>query len=296
MKRTFVMMVVSAGLLLGSACSSDELQTPTGVEAGRTLQGQVIPIGINGADGVLVSALGSGMSAVTDSEGRFALTAVPESVSTLRFTRGDGIDATLDLPGTVSALVIELSQNRASSRRRAMSRPEGAAPGAAQQAEGRVVSLTADALVVSTMNGVEWTFTMTDATVIRKGNQTFDASVLVAGTRVHVRAALDEARTALEIKLRGDDGDDEGDDEGEDEGTPTRTANGIVSAVGESDLTVETADGRTILVMVDENTRIQRRGATIALSDIEVDDRVEAKGEGVDELTILAKKIVTQDR
>lgn len=306
MKKLLSIVALSLGSLVAVSCSEDAI-LPTEAVGSARLEGQVVTSSdISGAPagGISVGVVGTGLAAVTDAEGKFVLFGLPAGGATLRFSRElDGIDATLDLREVTSFLLVDLGRGSATARRRGSgSRPGGGQaighPG--QEAEGSVVSFDGTLLTVLTGNGVEWEFTVSEETIIRKGNQTFEPEVLVEGLRVHVKAALDEERSAVEIKLRGDDDeedDGEGDEEGdEDDGEPTATANGIVSEVGEDYLIVDTADLRTIRVNVDENTLIKRKGRQIELSEIEPGDRAEAMGDPVDETTILARKIETQDR
>ena len=73
-------------------------------------------------------------------------------------------------------------------------------PAAARQHEGTVVSAAAAKLVVLTSHKVEETFTITAATVIRKGNTPIAAADLQAGWRVHVKATADNVATRVTVQ------------------------------------------------------------------------------------------------
>ena len=69
------------------------------------------------------------------------------------------------------------------------------------------------------------------------------------------------------------------------------TANGTVTAVGSSDLTVRTEEKGSVTVKTDANTIIRKQGTTVHLSDIVVGDEVNSVGTRVDDHTLLAKQI-----
>ena len=302
MTKTTRILAISILSVVAVSCSEEAL-LPTEAVGSARLQGQVVTtddLSGSPAGGISVGVVGTGLAAVTDAEGDFSLFGLPAGGATLRFTRElDGIDATLDITEVSSFLLVDLGRGSANARRRGMGRPgNGRAIGhPGQEAEGTVVSFDGTLLTVAGGSGTEWEFTVTEETIIRKGNLTLDSSALVEGARLHVKASLDEARTAVEIKLRGNGDDEEdGEDDGEDDGDSAVTANGLVGEVGETYLIVDTADDRTVRVDVDENTQIKRRGRPIELSDIEIGDRAECMGTRVDDTTILAKKIETPDR
>jgi hypothetical protein len=134
-----------------------------------------------------------------------------------------------------------------------------------------------------------------EQTVIRKGQTALEATDLEPGDRVHVMASgPNESMLAVQIMLQNTgDGEDDGDD---DDVPAVGTANGLVSAVGTSQLSVTTGSGREMIVMVTPETEIKSRGRALAFSEIEVGDRVEAMGRRIDATTIEARKINVQQK
>lgn len=233
--------------------------------------------------GIEVRAIGTGLSAQTDSAGNFAIFGLPDRDVTLSFERAsDGISARLE-GVTAGALKVAVTKNKATKRGRGIGHP-------GVEIEGVVKSFGSGSLVVTAEHLGDVTVAVTTDTIIRKGNQTLTTDALVAGARVHVKAKFleDGSKVAVEIMVQnnGSGGDDSSDDDAN-----TMTANGRVSAIGASELTVHTADGRDVTVRVDANTQIKWRGNAYDFAKIVVGDHVETLGTKVDDHTELAKKI-----
>lgn len=292
MKRAMRLSALMVVALSAVACSQNEANVTAGY-GNSSVSGQVVPVGDlagTAAAGVEVSALGTGIHVMTDAEGRFQLFGVPSEQFDLAFKRADGVAATLGVTGTDRNLTVELSKRVATkSRRRGVGHP-------GVEIEGIVKEVSATRIVVTdSRSKLDLDSAVNEQTIIRKGNQTLTIEDIGVGDRVHVKAKhVDGARVAVEIKLQNKAGDDEGEEDEEE--TNSVTANGIVQEVGADYLVVLTADGRTIRVNVDENTKIKRRGREFALADIKPGDRAESLGTRVDDTTILARKIETQDR
>jgi Domain of unknown function (DUF5666) len=149
----------------------------------------------------------------------------------------------------------------------------GGQTGQQQQIEGLIVKVSADSITVHDSHGNDVTAAITKDTVIRKGNQTVQATDLKPGDRVHVMAtSSSNTLTATQIIVQ------QMDEEMEVEGT--------VTSVGTSSIVV-----KGITVNTDGNTTIRKQGKTIAVSDIKVGDEVSANGTRVDATTMLAKQI-----
>jgi hypothetical protein len=289
MKRkltTFSAVVLA--VILG-ACQQSETRV-NGILGSSSVSGKVTTTGdLTGSSpaGIEVSVRGTGMRTVLDQSGAFSMFGLPAEDATLHFTRADGVDATYVLAKGESQVDISLTKSSAKSRRRGVGHP-GA------EIEGLISATGEGTITVKTGNGSEYVVTLTETTIIRKGNRTLTVEDLTVDTRVHVKALRGDGDSlnAVEIKVQNANGEDDGDDDS----TPAVTANGIVTEVGTDYLMVHTADGRDIKVMVDENTRIKREGKPFPLAEIEVNDRAECMGTRVDDTTILAKKIETQDR
>ncbi|MGZ5444537.1 MAG: DUF5666 domain-containing protein [Thermoanaerobaculia bacterium] len=155
-------------------------------------------------------------------------------------------------------------------------------PPAVREYEGRVVSATAQELVVFTSKKQEVKFVLTDETVIRRGSATFNLAQILIGMLVHVKATAnaDGTNTAVLVIVQN-----------------TRVKaeiEGTVASVGASSLVVTTSDGE-MSVQVTQSTQIRRSGKKIPLSDVTVGASVEVEGTLVDATTIQAKKITLED-
>lgn len=148
--------------------------------------------------------------------------------------------------------------------------------------EGTIVSSTDAQLVIFDSHKAEETFVLTADTVIRKGGTPLLATDLKAGWRVHVRAttAEDGTKTA-DLVIVQDDRDDE---------DAEVHLSGTVGTVGASDLTLQTGMS-VVTIQVDASTKIEKKGQTIALTDIHAGDRIKVEGTKVADATILAKEI-----
>lgn len=155
-------------------------------------------------------------------------------------------------------------------------------PPAVREYEGKVVSATAQELVVFTSKKQEVTFAITDDTVIRRGSATFNLAQVLIGMLVHVKASVnaDGINTATVVIVQN-----------------TRvetTIEGTVASVDGSTLVVTTEDGdRT--VQVTNSTQIRRGNKKVALSDVASGAKVKVEGTLVDATTIQGKKITLQD-
>lgn len=289
MNRATKLLAVMVAALGAVACSETE-SSLTGGYGNSAVSGQIVPAGDlagSSAAGIEVRAGGTGMSMVTDASGKFQIFGVPSETIEVSFTRGEEVSATLELHPAEGNVLVELSKRSASkSRRRAVRNPQ-------LQIEGLVKAISDTAITVTDARSkLDLEAVINEQTVIRHGNRVLTAADIEVGDRVHVKAlSVNDARVAQEIKLQNADGEDDAGEEGS-----TATANGIVQEVGEAHLVVLTADGRTIRVNVDEKTKIKRRGRDFALADIKPGDRAECLGTRVDDTTILARKIETQDR
>jgi hypothetical protein len=274
-----IAVVLSAVIILGGCRGHESI---TGGYGDRVVVGEVtMAAGMtnNSPAGVRVGVGGTGMSAVLGTDGRFTFVGVPENAE-LHFSRtADGIDARMAVPASYGTLSLELSANSVRSGRRR------AAPSAPlMQFEGIVKSISATEIVVTSSHKEDVTLTIDDHTVIRKGNQTLQATDLKAGDRVHVKAKVtDDSKLALEIKLQNPADDDNG---GE-----TMTANGTVKEVLADQLTVTTQPKGDVVVKVDSSTTIKKQGDHITLADIHVGDEVNTMGTKIDDHTLQARQI-----
>lgn len=289
--RALKLWIATIAALSAVGCSETE-STITGSYGESAISGQVVTVGDlagQSAAGIEVRARGTGITVVTDSTGKFRIFGVPAETTELSFQRGEEVSASVDVHPAEGDVLVQLSRRSASkSRRRGVGHP-------GTEIEGIVKSISATSIVVTDARSKQdLDSEVNEKTIIRKGNRTLTVEDIKVGDRVHVKALhVDGKRVAVEIKLQssGDDSDDSGDD-----GDATATANGIVEEVGADYLMVRTADGRLMRVNVDEQTIIKRRGRVFPLADIKPGDRAECLGTRIDDTTILARKIETQDR
>ena len=168
---------------------------------------------------------------------------------------------------------------------------------AVREYEGTVLSASATELVIYSSHKSEVTFALDAATVIRKGNTPVLAADIQPGWRVHVKAttsgdgATKTANLVIVQRTNGGDDDDDDDDDGDDEPAPPKAKlSGDVTAVGATELTVQTGVG-SITVKTDASTRIKKRGQTIALAQIVAGDKVKVDGTRNADGSVLAKSI-----
>jgi len=278
--RTLAVLAVMVAMLV--ACRGREQSSMTGSYGNAVISGQAFMAA--GSDnvspaGVQVTVSGTGMTTTLGADGRFTFVGVPENAE-LHFSRAsDSVDLRLAIAASNSnALRVQLQSKNGGHHRASGSEPM-------QQVEGTVVTSSATSITIHDSHGNDVTLAITPKTLVRKGRTNVDPATLAAGTRVHAKAlVVDKTDTAIEIIVQ-DDGSSE------DNGGQTMTANGPVTAVGASSLTVNSEDHGSVTVNVDANTIIRKLGTTIHLSDIKVGDQVNTMGTRVDDHTLLARQI-----
>lgn len=256
----------------------------TGSYGNGVISGQaVMAAGSDNASpaGVQVTLSGTGMTTTLGNDGRFTFVGVPQAAE-LHFVRAsDNVDVRLAISGTSSAPLHVQLNSKGGHHRASGSEPQ-------QQVEGTVVTATATSITIHDEHGNDVTLAITPDTVIRKGRTNVAATDLKKGTRVHAKAlTINGTATAMEIIVQ----DENTTEPPEPNPTATLTANGPVTAVGASSLTVNSEDHGSVTVNVDGNTIIRKQGDVIKLSDIKVGDEVNTMGTRVDDHTELARQI-----
>jgi hypothetical protein len=225
-------------------------------------------------------------------EGNFLFSGVPERAE-LRFTREDGISATMSVVANGGHLAIELAPSSASHSGRVRAVNPIQPP--YSEFEGTIKTPGTASIVVTDSHKADVTILLTDATVIRHGDTTIAAADLKAGDRIHVKATFkDNTYTATLILVQNSGSDDSSGDNGSQggsQGGTTMTANGTVTATGSGQLTVSTVPHGDVTVQVDGSTIIRKQGAIITLADIKVGDEVNTMGTRVDDHTEKATQI-----
>jgi hypothetical protein len=239
--------------------------------------------------GVRLSVIGTGATMVLGPDGRFLFSGVPERAE-LRFTREDGISATMSVVANGAPLAIELAP--ASASRSSRSRAVNPIQPPYSEFEGTIKTPGTASIVVTDSHKIDVTILLTDATVIRHGDTTIAAADLKAGDRIHVKATFkDNTYTATLILVQNTGSDSSGDDGSGSQGGTTMTANGTVTATGSGQLTVSTVPHGEVTVQVDGSTIIRKQGTIITLADIMVGDEVNTLGTRVDDHTEKATQI-----
>lgn len=285
MRLTHLVMLAAVLVVLG-ACRGREDQSSslTGSYGNAVISGQAIMAG--GSDnpspaGVQVTVSGTGMTTTLGNDGRFSFVGVPQNAE-LHFARAaDNVDLRLAIAGTSAPLHVQLTSNGGGHHRASGSEPQ-------QQVEGTVVTASATSITIHDEHGKDVTLAITKDTIIRKGRTNVAAADLAKGTRVHAKAlTIKGTATAVEIIVQ----DDATEPPAPNPAEHTLTANGPVTAVGASSITVNSEDHGSVTVNVDDKTIIRKQGAIIKLSDIKVADEVNTMGTRVDDHTELARQI-----
>lgn len=274
--------VVVAAVVVLTGCRGHEAITG-GYGSGGVAGVVTMAVGMSNSNpqGVRVSVSGTGMSAVLGTDGRFSFFGVPENPE-LTFSRDD-LSARIRVQSTSAALQIELTSNSANlGRHRATpSQPQ-------MEVEGLITAVSDTEITVHDSHNQDVTAKITDATIIRKGDQILHAADLHPNDRVHMKVtASGDTKTATLIILQNPD--DNGDDGSNT--SQTMTANGTVKEVGSGQLTVSTVPKGDVVVKVDDHTIIRKQGAVITLDGIHVNDQVNTMGTRIDDHTLLARQI-----
>jgi uncharacterized protein DUF5666 len=213
MKKTVFSLcaLLAASLLFG--CHGESITGPPMGDA--ALSGQVVTTGdLAGASAAGISVTCSGQVSVTDAAGRFAFASIsPESSGRLsslstgnfnmHFTRSDGVDASGSIGSSSSNVVVYLQKSQASVVDNG-SGNTNTGGGQTKELEGPITAVSASSITVnnaSTHGPVK--ATITDSTVIRKGNTKLTWKDLHVGDLVHVKTSgSGDSLTATEIMLQ----------------------------------------------------------------------------------------------
>lgn len=280
--RLRALAVVAAVLTMLAACRGHEQQqSVTGSYGNRVISGTAVMADGGSAAGVVVTVSGTGMTTTLAEGGQFTFVGVPDNAE-IHFSRAaDNVDVRLAISGTSNAPLRVTLNGGSGGHHRA-----GGGWGPLQQLEGTASGATATSITIHTEHGTDVTLAITKTTIVRSGRTTVDPATIKDGTQVHAKAnVVDGTNTALEILVQT------GDANGDNNGGTTMTANGTVTAVGATSLTVNSEDHGSVTVNVDGNTIIRKMGAVIRLSDIKVGDQVNTMGTRVDDHTLLARQI-----
>src|SRR5688572_22054675 len=225
-------------------------------------QGEVTASAGRPVTGVEVRARGTGVAAISDSTGRFALAGLPSNVE-LTFKRSDGIDAKANVNVQSNpVVVVELQKNQANVIPAGQSKRE---------IEGLILAVSDTSITVNNAStGGPVTAEITATTVIRHGNTPLTPSDLEVDDRVHVRAMIndDGSLTALEIKLQNP-ADDDGN------GSTTQQIEGKITEISADQIKVNDASTHGVVTAkITAETKIRKGNQTLKWDDLHVNDRV----------------------
>ena len=254
-----------------SGCQSENAVTapPLG---GRTLAGQVVPVGdLAGSSPAGINVTSRGQVATTDAAGTFVFMSLPASSVQLTFTRPDGVNARATVDGNASAVVVELQKSQAAVH-------VTGSGGQTRELQGKILEVNGSSITVnnaSTHGPV--TASITSETVIRKGNTRLQASDLKVGDQVHVRTRADGSTlTALEIIVQQSNGDDGSG------GGQIKELEGTIVSVSDSSITVNNAStGGPVTAKITGSTVIRKGNTPLKPSDLKAGDRVHVRTNNV---------------
>lgn len=295
--RLILGLWLSIGLVALVSCSRSDSPTSANSAGTASLSGTLVSQ--SGASaihtqaahpplaGVTVRVAGSGQSAMTDSQGHFALGSVPAGSVTLVMERADihaqlplilspgmAIDVTIAVSGTSAAL---LGTNTGH---------------VGEEIEGLVASVNSGggSLTVTDQRLGTVTIMVDGSTLIRHGQTPLQLSDIQVGWRVHVKAALqtDGTYLASEIIVQ---------DEGSGGAGTHQEIEGLVTAVDSGGGTLTVADQQlgSVTVTVNASTVIRHGQTPMALSDIHVGWRVHVKATVQADGSSLASEVIVQD-
>ncbi|MCM2314421.1 MAG: DUF5666 domain-containing protein [Thermoanaerobaculia bacterium] len=286
MKIRMQLVLGVVALLALAGCNSEK--TVTGTFGERQLTGKVLPVGdIAGArpEGIEVRARGLGVTSVTDANGAFVLTGLPEREIELSFTRSsDGIEAALVVGAEVHALTVELQSKSASTRHRPARSPR-------IQIEGLITAISSSSItVMDASRKVDVTAAIVETTRIRKGHRTLTTDDLAIDDRVHVTATpqADGTYEAVEIKLQ------EGEEPGDDDQPTKRELEGPVISIDAASITVLDASTGEQTAAITAETVIRKGGTPLTVNDIKPGDRVHVKANIEEDESLTAFEIMLQ--
>lgn len=271
--RTVSQVVLVLLLTLSFGCKKSE-NSVTGLPGlGRTLSGQIVPVGdLAGASPAGINVSSAGQFALTDAAGNFTFMSLPADSVQLAFSRADGIAAKATVSATASAVVVELQKTQAAVVSTGQSKRE---------IEGLIEAVSSTEITVNdARTGGPLTAAISPTAVIRHGNQTLSTADLGVGDRVHVKATVhsDGSLTAFEIMLqkKADDGDDDGGDGGQ-----VKELEGLILTVSSTEITVQNAStGRPETAAITADTVIRRGNTRLTAADLKEGDRVHVKTTG----------------
>lgn len=207
------------------------------------------------------------MSVVLGEDGRFLFPGVA-SEATLRFTRGDGVNAVLAVAADRGGeVIVELGRSNARRARRAVRAQ-------LDQYEGIVTEVGESSISLEAAGKGLVTIQVDEETEIRRASRIIALTDIEPGDRVHVKATPDgEEILARVIMLQREAGEDEGEEDG-----ARVELEGILLTVSEEEIEIDAAGRGPTLVTIDESTFIRKGNRSFTPADLEEGWRVHVKG------------------
>jgi len=233
--------------------------------------------------GLVVTLVGTSMSAAIDASGHFTLQNVPSGDLTLAFT-GNAVNAQVTVAGVADRqqvhITVSVSGNSAS-----IDDDERETPDNRAQLEGVVVSLNCSANPATLLVGhtTQTTVLIPAGTPIRHGNTSLTCSQLMVGGRVHISGTKSGTTiTASEVVFQNNPGPPEQ----ENEGNEVEVTGSISSAIGGTCPVINFSVGSTSV-----STNAGTKFEDTTCSALKKGDRVEVKGTRQPNGSVLATKV-----
>ncbi len=301
--RFAILSLALLGALLVAACSGNSPVSPSSTAQGIVLKGSVL--GVAGSSGAGASASGAKSSAATGqitvtvqenpaitavvgADGSFTLRGLPPGGFTLVFTRDGVVLGTLTFAAVLPNQEITITVDVTS----------GAVVLLQEQRDGighgdiEIEGLVEQVLLLDPASDSR--FLIRGATVIarpgqtaiREGNQARTVNDVTVGRRVHVKGVWQEREgtvqpvLALEIKLQGDADPSPSPSPSPSSCTAGAKAEveGLITAKGASDITVNQQAKGDYLCEVSASTQIRKGNTSYTLAQLQLGWRVHVKG------------------
>jgi hypothetical protein len=264
-----------------SASTGSGTATINGAILGASSVAMVRPTGA----GLVVTLVGTSMSAGVDASGRFTLENVPSGDLTLAFS-GNGVNARVTVVGVADRQQVHITVN-VNGNSASIDDDERETPDNRAQLEGVIVSLNCSANPATFLVGhtTQTTVLIPAGTPIRHGNTSLTCSQLMVGGRVHVSGTKNGTTiTASEVEFQNNPGPPNQ----ENEGNEAEVTGSISSAIGGACPVINFSVGSTS-VSTNASTKFEHT----TCSALKTGDRVEVKGAKQPNGSVLATKVET---
>lgn len=300
-KRFAILSWGLLGALLVAACSGNSPVSPSSTAQGIVLKGSVL--GVAGSSSAGASAAGAKSSAATGpititvqedpaitavvgADGSFTLRGLPPGGFTLVFTRDGAVLGTLTFAAVLPNQEITITVDVTS----------GVVVLLQEQRDGighgdlEIEGLVEQVLLLDPASDSRFLIRGTTViarpgqTAIREGNQARTVTDVTVGRRVHVKGVWQQREgtvqpvLALEIKLQGDAGPSPSPSPSSCTAGAKAEVEGLITAKGASDITVNQQAKGDYLCEVSASTQIRKGNTSYTLAQLQLGWRVHVKG------------------